>query len=258
MANNTSSLITKLLSLHKEILLSGISVTLSQESFKNGSRTLSMQLNIDAEFQQKIKRRKSASRRKKEMMRLVVWKEKKRVEAAALATLVSKPPPPSNPSHHPQLFSSLKSTTTRKRKVSEAQLSPPSRGIPQVEGEADCSADIILLSEIEANPSSLEVFLQEDSEAGKVLPCPPTRNIPQVDGEADLSGDSSYLSESVLNPPSPSPPPQDDNILPSTSTFIGDTSSLLTSEERLKTSEQFQHAVQHLTDYLSNNKFSLH
>ena len=126
MANNTSSLITKLLSLHKEILLSGISVTLSQESFKNGSRTLSMQLNIDAEFQQKIKRRKSASRRKKEMMRLVVWKEKKRVEAAALATLVSKPPPPSNPSHHPQLFSSLQSATTKKRKVFEANLSPPS------------------------------------------------------------------------------------------------------------------------------------
>jgi len=128
MANNTSSLITKLLSLHKEILLSGISVT--QESFKNGSRTLSMKLNIDAEFQQKTKRRKSASRRRKEMMRLVAWKEKKRVEAAALATLVSKPLPPSNPPHPPQLFSSLQSMTTKKSKVSEAQLSPPSRRIP--------------------------------------------------------------------------------------------------------------------------------
>ena len=107
MANNTSSLITKLLSLHKEILLIGISVTLSQESFKNGSRTLSIKLNIDAEFQQKTKRRKSASRRRKEMMRLVAWKEKKRVEAAALAALVSKPPPPHNP---PKLFPLSKSS----------------------------------------------------------------------------------------------------------------------------------------------------
>ena len=152
----------------------------------------------------------------------------KRVEAAALATLVSKPPPPSNPL---QLFSSLQSTTTKKRKVSEAQLSPPSRRIPQVEGKADCSADISLISEIEANPFSPEVFLQEDGKAEKALLCPPTRNNPQVDGEADFSGDSSYLSESVLNPPSPSPPPQD---IGQTS-FFGDISLLLMTDQQIET-----------------------
>ena len=78
MMNN--SLLDRILSLHKDLVINGADVILRQDKQNNGSRTLTLKLNIPAvETKTKPPRKKSANKIKREEARRQAWIERRSV-----------------------------------------------------------------------------------------------------------------------------------------------------------------------------------
>ena len=131
-STSQSQLVSKLLSLQREMVECGLTVTLSQDTFPNGLKQLSLKVTVETEKKQipRRKKKKSANQKKKEIARLLAWREKRQVERELSAASRSTP------------MSKSLVYNPKKRKVSSAELSPPPRqDIPQYDGGGDCSFD---------------------------------------------------------------------------------------------------------------------
>ena len=142
-------ILSRILSLYRELLDNDTCVSLCQDT-SNGSKFLTLVVAIPVEKESKIKK-KSQSKKKKEMARLAAWKEKKQQEKSSSASS-STPRPSGTPTPSlmntrwrkaPLLGSELPSVTAtgkeKKRKISDAGLSPPYR-FPQGSGESGDSS----------------------------------------------------------------------------------------------------------------------
>ena len=142
-------ILSRILSLYRELLDNDTCVSLCQDT-SNGSKFLTLVVAIPVEKESKIKN-KSQSKKKKEMARLAAWKEKKQQEKSSSASS-STPRPSGTPTlslmntrwrKAPLLGSELPSVTAtgkeKKRKISDAGLSPPYR-FPQGSGESGDSS----------------------------------------------------------------------------------------------------------------------
>ena len=142
-------MLSRILFLYRELLDNDTCGTLWQDT-SNGSKFLTLVVAIPVEKESKIKN-KSQSKKKKEMARLAAWKEKKQQEKSSSASS-STPRPSGTPTlslmntrwrKAPLLGSELPSVTAtgkeKKRKISDAGLSPPYR-FPQGSGESGDSS----------------------------------------------------------------------------------------------------------------------
>ena len=121
MTGVTSQLISKLFKLQKGIFNRGLTVSLTQDTCTSGARYLFLKVNILAENQEqkpRRRRKKSANQNRKEKAGFLAWKKRNRVEKE-YSTVTS------TPLTNPQAAN--KSINAKKRKVSSAKLSPPSR-----------------------------------------------------------------------------------------------------------------------------------